>query len=88
MMGNGPADEAILAQHVAALDATLAVYDGILAKQSYLAGEELTAADLNHLPYGRMARSVGYKELWDKYPNVKRWWKSLEERESWQKIIS
>lgn len=36
------------------LDTVLAVYDKILAEQKYLAGGELTLADLFHLPNGRL----------------------------------
>jgi len=85
MKGMGDTDPAAVARHVANLDATVTVYDGILSRQKYLAGDEVTLADLFHLPYGKMARDLGHKDVFDKYTNVKRWWDELENRESWKK---
>lgn len=79
-------DENKVTQYATELDKTLSVYDGILAKQKYLAGDEVTLADLYHLPYGKMAKDIGFGHLFEKYPNVKRWFESLENRESWKKI--
>jgi len=84
-MRGGATDEALVKSYGAQLDNALAVYDVILAKQPYLAGEELTLADLFHLPYGTMARSIGYEETFNKYPHVKKWFNELEARESWVK---
>ncbi len=84
-MRGGATDEALVKSYGAQLDNALAVYDVILAKQPYLAGEELTLADLFHLPYGTMVRSIGYDETFNKYPHVKKWFDGLEARESWIK---
>ena len=84
MRGN-TTNEIQLAKHAEELDATLKVYDTILAKQAYLAGDELTLADLFHLPYGEMGKELGYGELFEKYENVKRWFEGMEGRESWVK---
>lgn len=67
------------------LEGVLAVYDGILAKQAYLAGDELTLADLFHLPYGKMVKEQGGAELFAKFPHVDKWFAALEKRESWIK---
>jgi glutathione S-transferase len=84
----GEPDEAQLAKHAAALDTTLAVYEGILSKTKYLAGDEVTLADLFHVPYGKMARDVGYLSTFEKYPHVAKWFDGLMERESWKKVTS
>jgi glutathione S-transferase len=84
----GPADEDQLAKHTAALDVTLAVYEGILSKRKYLAGDEVTVADLFHLPYGSMAKDVGYSSIFEKYPHVTKWFDGLLARESWVKANS
>ncbi|KAF9534044.1 glutathione S-transferase [Crepidotus variabilis] len=78
----GPVDEAYIEKLSNTLDAKLSVYDKILEKQKYLAGEELTLADLYHLPYGVQLAPIGIKNLVEK-PNVSRWFKELEERKSW-----
>lgn len=86
--GLGGPDEAQLAKHAAALDTTLAVYEGILSKTKYLAGDKVTLADLFHIPYGVMARDTGYLNLFEKYPHVKKWFEELLARESWKKVTA
>ncbi|KAH7377566.1 putative glutathione S-transferase [Cadophora sp. MPI-SDFR-AT-0126] len=86
LKGLGPTDEEVVKKHAANLDATFAVYDGILAKQKYLAGDELTLADLFHLPYGKMVKGQGFGDIFAKYPHVNKWFDGLEARESWQKV--
>lgn len=87
LQGLGEPDEAVLAKNVAVLDHVLSVYDGILATQSYLAGDKFTLADLNHLPYANLVRGAGFKHLWEKYPNVEKWWDAMEKRESFKKVF-
>ncbi|KAG6840451.1 hypothetical protein C0991_006627 [Blastosporella zonata] len=64
------------------LDAKLDVYDTILSKQKYVAGDELTLADLFHLPYGTMLATAG-SNIMESKPNVDRWFKELTSRPSW-----
>ncbi|KAF5344199.1 hypothetical protein D9756_011331 [Leucocoprinus leucothites] len=53
--------------------ATMDIYEGILAKQRYIAGDELTIADLVHIPVSsRLLEEVGVK-LGEGRPNVQRW---------------
>jgi len=85
MKGLGEADEEAVKKHAASLEAALVAYDAILSKQAYLAGDEVSLADLYHLPYGKIVRNLGYADLFAKYPNVTRWWNALEARESWKK---
>ncbi|KAL1862771.1 hypothetical protein VTK73DRAFT_6658 [Phialemonium thermophilum] len=81
--GLGPPDHARVEQAESDLDTVLAVYDGILARQNFLAGDELTLADLFHLPNGAALMAGKWKEVFDKYPNVSRWFKGLQARETW-----
>lgn len=84
----GPTDEDAVKKHAADLEKHLAVYDGILSKQAYLAGAEISVADIFHLPYIKIAKSVGFKEIFDKFPHVAKWAEGLEARESWVKVIA
>lgn len=84
----GDPDEAKVAEYTAKLDGVLKVYDGILAKQKYLAGDEVTLADLFHLPYGSMVKGVGFDVVFAKYPNVDKWFSGLQERGSWKAATS
>ncbi|KAF4545924.1 Glutathione-S-transferase [Lasiodiplodia theobromae] len=83
MKGLGVPDEARVAQAEKDLDTVLAVYDKILAKQKYLVGDELTLVDLFHLPNGAALKGGRWKEVFKKYPNVDKWLKGLQERETW-----
>ncbi|KAJ7125837.1 thioredoxin-like protein [Mycena crocata] len=46
-----PANAAVVVEALSDLSATLEVYDCILSRQKYLAGNELTLADIFHLAY-------------------------------------
>ncbi|KAJ3500080.1 hypothetical protein NMY22_g19382 [Coprinellus aureogranulatus] len=76
-------DEAIYEANNETLNAKLDVYEKILSKQKYLAGDELTLADLFHLPYGTLVSAAGSDAI-TKRPNVARWFKEISERASWQ----
>ncbi|KAJ5988137.1 Glutathione-S-transferase [Penicillium waksmanii] len=86
--GLGSPDEARVAQAERDLDTVLAVYDKTLAKQKYLAGDELTLADLFHLPNGAALKAGRWKEVFEKYPNVDKWFRELQKRETWVKAAA
>jgi glutathione S-transferase len=70
----GKTDEARVAELAGALAGKLEGYERILSRTEYLAGDELTIADLFHLPYGAMLAPQGFTFLEDtnRYPNVAR----------------
>jgi glutathione S-transferase len=74
MSGAGKTDEKRVQELATMLEGKLAGYERILAKQKYLAGDEVTLADLFHLPYGSQLAEQGFKWLEDeaKFPNVAR----------------
>ncbi|KAL8927915.1 MAG: hypothetical protein Q9172_001141 [Xanthocarpia lactea] len=88
LKGLGPPDEARVAQAGADLDQVFAYYDKVLARQSYLAGDELTLVDLFHLPNGSALKAFGYKGTFEKYPNVDKWFTGLQARETWVKAAA
>ncbi|KAK7699352.1 Glutathione S-transferase hmp2 [Botryosphaeria dothidea] len=88
MKGLGTPDEARVAQAEKDLGTVLAAYDKILAEQKYLAGDELTLADLFHLPNGAALKGGKWREVFNKYPNVDKWFKGLQEREAWVKAAA
>ncbi|KAJ2923723.1 hypothetical protein H1R20_g13374, partial [Candolleomyces eurysporus] len=83
-MGLTP-DEATFNALIKKLEAKLDVYDQILSKQKYLGGDEFTAADLFHLPYGSLLPTIGSNAI-ESRPNVAKWFKSLQDRPSWQAV--
>ncbi|KAH8093123.1 glutathione S-transferase [Cristinia sonorae] len=78
-------DQAKLVEALASLNDTLNVYETILSKQKYLAGEYLTLADLFHLPLGTVLTDMAKLNVLttDKRPSVQRWWKDISSRPSW-----
>ncbi|KAK7042922.1 hypothetical protein VNI00_008658 [Paramarasmius palmivorus] len=68
------------------LAAKLQAYEVILGKQKYLAGDELTLADLFHIPYGTMLSVAGSNIMSEQGPNVTRWWNEITSRDSWKAV--
>ncbi|KAJ3563254.1 hypothetical protein NP233_g9055 [Leucocoprinus birnbaumii] len=66
--------------------AKMDVYESILSKQRYLAGDELTLADIVHIPVGSRLIEEAKVDLGEGRPNVKRWFDEIIKRESWQKV--
>lgn len=78
-------DPAVYEAAISALDKHLDVYDTILAKQKYLAGDEITLADIFHVAYGSYLPAAGSNVIESK-PNVDRWFKEVSGRASWQAV--
>ncbi|KAF8910478.1 thioredoxin-like protein [Gymnopilus junonius] len=64
-------DKARFDEYIPALSAKLDGYERILSKQKYLAGDEITLADLYHLPYAEVLPKAGSNVMLEK-PNVAR----------------
>ncbi|KAF8881359.1 glutathione S-transferase [Infundibulicybe gibba] len=78
-------DQAKADEHIAFLSGKLEVYDEILGKQKYLAGDEVTLADLFHLTPGAALALAGTNVMTQR-PNVARWFNDLTSREAWQAL--
>ncbi|KIY68878.1 thioredoxin-like protein [Cylindrobasidium torrendii FP15055 ss-10] len=70
-----------LDEKIAILNSKLDVFEQILSKQKYLAGDEITLADLNGIPFNALLNAAGVDAL-DTRPAVSRWWKDLQARPS------
>ncbi|KAH9942866.1 glutathione transferase [Amylocystis lapponica] len=80
-------DEKAVAAHLQTLSAKLDAYEVMLSKTKYLAGDEVTIADLFHLPGGAMLEPMGIDVLVSgSRPNLARWWKDISSRPSWQAV--
>ncbi|CAD6564129.1 MAG: hypothetical protein CYPHOPRED_001978 [Cyphobasidiales sp. Tagirdzhanova-0007] len=79
--------QAALDGHKAVLAKKLEGYERVLSKSKYLAGPEMTLADLFYLPYGTQAVVLGGAPgMTDgTFPNVARWWKEISTLENWTK---
>ncbi|KAJ6528236.1 glutathione S-transferase [Mycena vulgaris] len=81
-----PIDEAAAAAAVSELAAKLDVYEVILGNQKFLAGNEITLADLFHLYTAPLLAGSGVDIMSRKGPNVTRWWNDLIQRPAWIKL--
>ncbi|KAJ7346376.1 glutathione S-transferase [Mycena albidolilacea] len=81
-----PVDQALLNEAVAELSAKLDVYEVILGKHRFLAGDEFTLADLFHYAYAPLLAGGGVDVMASKGPNVTRWWNDLMARPAWVKL--
>ncbi|KAI6039590.1 glutathione S-transferase-like protein [Pisolithus marmoratus] len=86
-------NEQVLEERLTMLKAKLDAYEVILGKQKYLAGNNVTLADLSHLPYGTLLSNAGYSKFIAVYPrvmvmefNLSRWWNDLTNRPAWKEV--
>lgn len=79
------ANEVTVEAALTSLSAKLDAYDVILAKQKYFAGDDVTLADLFHIPWGVLL-GVGGSDIMESKPNVARWWKDITSRPSWAAV--
>ncbi|KAK1222837.1 hypothetical protein PQX77_014259 [Marasmius sp. AFHP31] len=82
----GTPDPNVFNELIAQLNAKLKAYEIILGKQKYLAGDEVTLADLFHLPYGTLLATAGSDIMSKQGPNVTRWWNDISSRPSWKAV--
>jgi len=75
-------------KHKQVLNTNLAVYEKHLANNKWLAGDEVSVADLFHLPVGTHVLTRIYPDLLDDKPNVKAWWERLSALPGWQKTLT
>jgi glutathione S-transferase len=71
--GGGQTDEVAVKKYVDTLNGKMDAYEKILSKQKYLGGNEVTLADLAHLPYGFKLYAAGYGDVIDSRPHVKKY---------------
>ncbi|KAJ3676174.1 hypothetical protein LUZ60_003586 [Juncus effusus] len=67
------------------LSNVLDIYEAHLSKNKYLAGDEFTLADLNHLPELYLISKTAKGDLVTSRPHVKAWWEEISARPGWKK---
>ncbi|TCD59966.1 hypothetical protein EIP91_010956, partial [Steccherinum ochraceum] len=83
----GVTDEVRAKELLESLETNLDVYDKILSSHKYLAGDNITLADIFHIPYANLLHSAKHINLEDaKRPNLARWWKDISSRPAWQSV--
>jgi glutathione S-transferase len=87
MLGGAP-DAAVVDKHAEELAKVLDVYEAHLARNRFLAGDEFTLADLNHMPYLLYLAKTPKADLVAARPHVKAWWEGIASRPAFQKTVA
>ena len=80
-----PQEPAVLEAAGAGLEKALTIMEERLAKSPFLAGNELTLADICFMPYIEYAMGTPVKDTFAKFPHVSSWWNKISERPTWRK---
>ena len=75
------------AEAIIAFDKMLANMDKQLEEVSWLAGDEISLADLDVAPYVHRLESLQLTNMWASYPHVGDWYERMTSRDSWEKAI-
>jgi glutathione S-transferase len=80
-----PQEPAVLEAAGKALELTSTVMDKQLAQTAFLAGSDLSIADICFMPYIEYAMGGPAKDIFGKHPRMMAWWNKLSERPTWRK---
>jgi glutathione S-transferase len=83
-----PQEAAVLEAAGHGLETCFGVLEARLAKSPYLAGDQLSLADVCYMPYLEYAMGTPVKEMLAKYPHVAAWWSKISERPTWLKVAN
>jgi len=81
-------DAAKASEHAAKLAPSLDVMEAHLAKNTWLAGEEFSLADVDLAPYFAHVVKTPEADIITSRPHVAGWWKRVSERPAWIKALS
>lgn len=83
-----PHHHAGVAESEALLLRVLDVYDDVLARSAFLAGDEFSLADLSHLPNAHyVACTARGRALLRSRENVARWFHAISARPAWREVV-
>jgi len=84
----GESDESAVEKHKNEVQTALKVLDDNLIHNEYVAGK-FSLVDIFLAPYFRLiiTTNVG-EEIFEKYPNIAKWWSRVSARPAWQKIAA
>jgi glutathione S-transferase len=71
-----------------ALAHAFATIDDALAKNTWLAGDAFSLADISLAPYVASLPMIGAQRLLSGLPYLSAWWSRVRERPSWQRVLA
>ncbi|KAE8807389.1 glutathione S-transferase [Hordeum vulgare] len=86
IMGGAATNQKVVDESLERLKGVLGIYEARLEKSRYLAGDSISFADLNHIPFTFYFMTTRHASVFDDYPKVKAWWESLMARPAVQRI--
>ncbi|XP_072150046.1 probable glutathione S-transferase GSTF1 [Setaria viridis] len=86
-LGGAP-DEKVIGESVEKLRKVLEVYEARLGERRYLAGDDVSLADLSHFPYTHYFMGMPYAAVFDAFPRVRSWWQDLMARPAVQRVAA
>jgi glutathione S-transferase len=84
---NQEADQVAVDKALNQLKSVLSVYEKVLSKRAFVAGDEFTLADITHMPYLNYCLKYCVPTLLDEYPSVQLWWQRVSERPAWKSLV-
>jgi len=82
---HGKSDERVVEKATKNLERDLPILDRHLAERNYLAGPNLTLADINLLPFAVYCHQVVHL---DNYSSLRAWIDRVSARESWKTVVA
>ncbi|CAM0912774.1 unnamed protein product [Alopecurus aequalis] len=86
VMRGAATNQSVIDESLDRLRGVLGVYEARLGKSRYLAGDFVSFADLNHIPFTFYFMATPYASMFDEYPKVKAWWEGLMARPAVQRV--
>ncbi|XP_037404706.1 glutathione S-transferase 1 [Triticum urartu] len=84
--GGATPNQSVVDESLERLRGVLGIYEARLEKSRYLAGDSISFADLNHIPFTFYFMTTPYAKVFDEYPKVKAWWEMLMARPAVQRV--
>lgn len=81
-------DQGAVDENLDKLRKVLEVYEARLSASRYLAGDDLSAADLSHFGFMRYFMATEYAAVVDAFPRFKAWWEALVARQTVKKVMA
>ncbi|GAB7342475.1 hypothetical protein MBLNU457_g0674t1 [Dothideomycetes sp. NU457] len=88
MFSPDPPDEKAIEASRGKVVECLAYYEGLLEKQSFLVGEDITLVDyFAAIWIMPMINKLGFEDLFAERPQLEKWWGRIQERKAWRRLM-
>lgn len=69
------------------LDLCCGIVDKALANKNWLAGDQISLAEVTYAPYIEYGMLTDAKNIFSKHSNLMSWWNRISERPAWRKAV-